>query len=328
MFFIEQFFHLNIIDILLLFIIFLFGSIACLFWKKSQYLFKRKHMIGKVFSLTFLLPGLVVFYASFIEPNILITKTYSVDLPQVSLDDPLRIIVIGDMQARANFAPSYVRYMVERVNQTQPDYIFWVGDLIEGKVENVKYFDAFKDLKAEQGKFAVLGNHDYREHMNAPFTEEFPNTVATALREYGFTVLRNEVASSSAKHLHIAVSGTEDFWSDNVNFAPINTQLSQQKPDLSIHVTHQPMTIIKNDHPDQIHLTVAGHCHGGQINFLFLNNLLHTPIVPPGCFKGAEKVSGIIREYNHLIFVTPGVGSLRLRTRLFSPPEISVLEVR
>lgn len=328
MFWLEQFLYLSNFDIIVLALALAGFAVLAAFLKVNA---KRHFIPQKVIilgAILFLLPIFVVLYAFFVEPNILTVKTYTFDTPKIDLEQPMKVIVIGDMQAKAHISPSYVKHTVDRVNALQPDYILWVGDLIENTSYDLPYFEPFQGFSAKYGKIAILGNHDYKELETNPIGDERAKKVEMALEEWGFTVLRNEAVATQYQDTRVGFGGTEDLWTKAYDFETTNTQVASNGAELNILLTHQPMTVEFNPNPELYALTVSGHCHGGQINLLFLNPLFGLPYLPEGCSKNPENAVGLFNEYNHNILVTPGVGSLEVRARLFRPPEITVVEIR
>ena len=69
-------------------------------------------------------------------------------------------------------------------------------------------------------------------------------------------------------------------------------------------------------------LTLAGHTHGGQVNFEILNQDLnvarfYTPYV-----------RGLYRSGRSAIYVTRGIGTIGMPARIGAPPEITLLRLR
>lgn len=326
MFWLEQFFYLTWLDALVL-----FGALAG--FLSAPFLLKAnrrhhwsRHQYVKLVIYLCLLPLALAFYAFFIEPNLLTVKEISFDAPNIQLEQPLRLVVIGDMQARATIAPSYVKFVTNEVNQLGADYIFWVGDLVEGEEKELPLFEPFGQMRARIGKFAVLGNHDYRDDMDDPMNQLMAQAVAADLEHLGFTTLRNQAVVTQAEGHRVVVAGTEDLWSGRVDFPSLNQQVEELSGETNLLITHQPQTVTLNQQSERYSLVMAGHCHGGQINLLWFNPLFGLPRLPPGCSHNPQHVSGLFEEWGHQIFVTPGVGSLHLRPRFFSPPQISVIK--
>ena len=73
--------------------------------------------------------------------------------------------------------------------------------------------------------------------------------------------------------------------------------------------------------PARVSLTLAGHTHGGQVNFPFFGR----PIVPSGF--GQRYAAGHIEEDGRHLFVTTGIGTSGLPVRFRVPPEIAVITI-
>lgn len=324
MFWIEQFIFLYWFDWLFIITIFLL-----LF--STYILLKNKILRPRKFSLfggfICLVLGLLLIYTLFIEPNILITRTYSLDIPDVTINQPIKIVVIGDMQARAHIAPSWIPYVVDQINQQNPDYIVWVGDLIENRLEDIPLFYPFRNLHANKQKIAVLGNHDYRKTMNDPVNLQIRDQVAQLLSNTGFLVLDNNGIVSQLGETSINFVGTPDRWSGTIDHQLLNFETELVAADINLFVTHQPLTLLENPQPKLYDLTLAGHCHGGQVSFLSLDRFLGLPRVPEGCFTEPKYVKGLFVKEGNNFLVTPGVGSMRHRMRFLTPPEISLIEI-
>jgi len=71
--------------------------------------------------------------------------------------------------------------------------------------------------------------------------------------------------------------------------------------------------------PPRVTLTLAGHTHGGQINFPWLQQQ-----VIPSRF-GARYAKGHIIENEKDMFVSSGIGTTSVPLRIGIPPEIVIL---
>jgi predicted MPP superfamily phosphohydrolase len=67
-------------------------------------------------------------------------------------------------------------------------------------------------------------------------------------------------------------------------------------------------------------LLIAGHTHGGQVNF----PLIGTPIIPTAF---PQYTSGHVFENGHHLFVTTGIGTSILPVRFRVTPEIVILTI-
>ncbi len=71
--------------------------------------------------------------------------------------------------------------------------------------------------------------------------------------------------------------------------------------------------------PDRVSLTLAGHTHGGQVNFPIVGRLQ-----VPSRF-GERYAAGHVLENGRELFVTTGLGMSILPVRFRVPPTIDVL---
>ena len=69
-------------------------------------------------------------------------------------------------------------------------------------------------------------------------------------------------------------------------------------------------------------LVLAGHTHGGQVTVEILD-----PFINPARFF-TPYVYGLFRWGNSAAYVTRGIGTIGIPTRIGAPPEISVLRLR
>jgi hypothetical protein len=69
-------------------------------------------------------------------------------------------------------------------------------------------------------------------------------------------------------------------------------------------------------------LLLAGHTHGGQVNVEILDQSIN-----PARFV-TPFIYGVYRERASTAYVTRGIGTIGIPTRLGAPPEISVLRLR
>ena len=59
-----------------------------------------------------------------------------------------------------------MNYAVDLINEQQSDVILFTGDMVNKKAEElVPYKNVFGKLKAKDGLFSVLGNHDYGDYV-------------------------------------------------------------------------------------------------------------------------------------------------------------------
>jgi predicted MPP superfamily phosphohydrolase len=68
-------------------------------------------------------------------------------------------------------------------------------------------------------------------------------------------------------------------------------------------------------------LTIAGHTHGGQVDFEILHEHLNV------ARYYTDYVRGLYQEGNSSIYISNGIGTIGVPVRLGAPPEVSLLRL-
>lgn len=273
--------------------------------------------------------GAALAYGYFIEPKRLVVTKETVAAPNFSPAlNGLKIVAISDIHGGSNgVSEARLRELVQKTNEQQPDIIVLLGDYVseskrfdrsalktpegtnrtELRMSVSVIADNLAGFKARYGAYAVIGNHDWWHNQTR---------VRSEFERVGITVLENDVEQIKAGDETINLWGIEDYWkSRRVPLADSYDKIEEKKNIIAI--THNPDSLLKT--PDGISLMLAGHSHGGQVNF---------PIYGPHPFvndirfmKGKTVVDG------KNIFVTSGVGCTGPQIRFRVPPEIAVVTV-
>lgn len=73
-----------------------------------------------------------------------------------------RIVQISDVHSGSFSNPEKLIKAIELINAQKPDLVLFTGDMVNTKAEEFKPFiELFKSIEAKDGKYSVLGNHDY-----------------------------------------------------------------------------------------------------------------------------------------------------------------------
>lgn len=80
--------------------------------------------------------------------------------------DGYKILQISDLHLSSFYGDEkIVSEWVDMMNAENPDIICFTGDMVSVFAdEMLPFMDALKRLKAKEGKFAILGNHDYGDY--------------------------------------------------------------------------------------------------------------------------------------------------------------------
>lgn len=251
------------------------------------------------------------------------------DLPDAF--DGYKITQLSDVHAGSFDNREKVEYGINLANEQQSDLIVLTGDLVNNLAEELdRWKDLFSTLKAPDGVFSVLGNHDYGDYVSWATKEDKANNlqqIKATQKEMGWSLLLNQNHFIERGEEKIALLGVEN-WGLNgfVQFGDLDKALEGiSEKDFKILLSHDPshwQAQVKKD-PRNIHLTMSGHTHGMQFG-----------IDIPGVFKWSpiqyryENWAGIYEEFGRYINVNRGFGFLGYPGRVGIWPEISVIELK
>ncbi len=250
------------------------------------------------------------------------------DLPKKF--DGFKIVQISDIHAGSLDNPTEVTRGVEMINEQNPDVIMFTGDLVNSKKDEVDpYKEIFAKLKAKEGKYAVLGNHDYYGLYDLP-DEEHPAYWQDFEAKYvdmGFTLLKNDSTVIAREDQQIQITGVEN-WGAGRWFpkkGDLDKALTKvENQDFTVLMSHDPTHWAEKVIPHQknINLTLSGHTHGMQFG-----------INMPG-FKWSpaqmryKHWMGLYEDQGQYLYVNRGFGFLAFPGRVGMWPEITVIELK
>ena len=241
---------------------------------------------------------------------------------------PLRIVALSDLHLGApHVSLSRLGRIVERANALAPDLAVLLGDYAAGHrfvtapVRIAEAAPVLARLRAPMGTFAVLGNHDWWDDLDAQRRGGGPNLYATALEAVGITVLPNEARRLDGFWLagvedQLAIAEGHGRFRGLDDLPGTLAQITDDAP--VILLAHEPD--IFADLPPRVGLTLSGHTHGGQVRLFGWS-----PVVPSA--YGNRYAWGHVREGGRDLVVSGGIGCSILPVRFGMPPEITVIEV-
>lgn len=218
-------------------------------------------------------------------------------------------------------SPNTVAEIVEKVNAIAPDAIFFTGDLVNISPDEVEEFvPVLAGMKAEDGIFSILGNHDYCLYRNYTAPDSPAWSLAELIRierDMGWNVLLNEHRVLHRGNDSIAVIGVEN---DGEPPFPSRADLQKATDGLDdslykILLSHDPSHWRRSVLPEtDIPLTLSGHTHAMQLKIGGFS---------PSKWKYPEW-GGMYCEGDRSLYVSTGVGS-NVAFRLGAWPEINVI---
>ncbi len=250
------------------------------------------------------------------------------DLPDAF--DGFTITQISDVHSGSFYNKTKVEYAVNLINEQQSDIIVCTGDLVNNTAnEMTPWIDTFSTLKAKDGVFSILGNHDYGDYVKWNSKAEKAKNLEdlkTLQKNMGWDLLLNENRTITKNGQSIKLIGVENWGAGGFKKAGDIDKASHNinKKDFKIVLSHDPSywkeKIKKDDKNYQ--LTLSGHTHGMQFG-----------IEIPGWFKWSpvkyryENWAGIYQEAERFINVNRGFGFLGYPGRVGIWPEITVIKL-
>ena len=251
------------------------------------------------------------------------------DLPEAF--DGYKITQISDIHSGSFDNKEKIEYAVDLVNEQQSDVILFTGDMVNNKAEEmIPWKKTFGRLKAKDGMFSILGNHDYGDYVKWKSDEEKKknlNKLADIQQEIGFDLLMNESRFLEKNGQRIAIVGVENWGNGSFKKAGDLKIASQdiKSNDFKILLSHDPShwehQVIADDF--HYHLTLSGHTHGMQFGIEIPGWIKWSPV------KWRYKYwAGIYKEKGQYINVNRGFGFLAYPGRVGIWPEITVIELK
>ena len=238
-----------------------------------------------------------------------VIRTVSIRLPNWPAGiKPVRAVLISDIHIGSPaMDEARLNRIVDQIKALNPDIVLLAGDYISGRDPRgaVKYGEGLvgplSRLNPPLGVVAVLGNHDHYTGADK---------VREELARARVTVLENDVTARGP----LAIGGVGDAYSKHADLA---ATLAKLRPfsGARIILTHSPD--IAPDLPGDVRLLLAGHTHCGQVA-LFGWAPAHQPYNP-------RYRCGLIRDPDHLVVVTAGLGTSGPSVRLGAPPDLWLL---
>ncbi|HNQ26314.1 MAG TPA: metallophosphoesterase, partial [Aquaticitalea sp.] len=251
------------------------------------------------------------------------------DLPDAF--DGYRITQISDIHSGSFDNYEKIAYGVNLINEQGSDAIMFTGDMVNNVAsEMLPWKELFGQLRAKDGVFSVLGNHDYGDYIDwncAAEKEQNLNDLKQIQKEMGYDLLLNESRFIEREGQRIALVGVENWGkggfkkAGDLNMASKNVRPDDFKILMSHDPSHWDEVVLKDD--NHYHLTLSGHTHGMQFG-----------VEIPGWVKWSpikwryRHWAGVYKELGRYINVNRGFGYLGYPGRVGIWPEITVIELK
>ena len=281
--------------------------------------FKKAFLWGL---LALLLPPIIIAYGSLIERNCFRIKEITIkttDLPENF--DGYRIVHISDIHARSfNGREKHLQRAMDMINELKPDMVAFTGDLITMTPDELEnHTHALGSLKARDGIFSVLGNHDYSMYSDAgpEARQKHMETLISAKEALGWNLLMDENRIIRRGADSIALIGVQNTSPSRHFPSKGNLTIASEGTEgmFRILLSHDPMhweaEILGQNYP----LTLSGHTHAMQFSFLGWS---------PSSLM-FKQVRGLYTRGDQSLHVNPGLGETIFPARIGVRPEITLL---
>lgn len=247
-------------------------------------------------------------YSRLLEPRWVEIKNIEISVESLPKKfEGMTIAQMSDIHHCKYVSREFIRQCVRKVNALLPDVIALTGDYVFGSHSLVpSVSEELAELKAKEGVFAVLGNHDGKDATVESFSQK------------GIHVLVNDYVPLTRENDHLFLVGVDDLWEGQLN---MKTALKGTDDKPKIVLCHNPdaIEIIKKT---DAALVIAGHTHGGQVSLP-----LYGPPIVYSKF-GARYASGLFREGKTAMYVNKGIGISNFPIRFLARPEITLFTLR
>lgn len=242
--------------------------------------------------------------------------------------DGIKIAQLSDIHSGSFWNKRAVEGGVEMLNAEKPDVIFFTGDLVNDKAEEVKdYVPIFSKLKADMGVYSTFGNHDYGDYVaweSQAAKNKNLEDLAVAHKEMGWDLLRNEHRVLKVGNETIDLIGIEN-WGAKGNFSRYGDLDKAMKyaseSDVKLLLSHDPSHWDAQVRDTDIDIMFAGHTHGMQFG-IEVGDIKWSPVQ-----YMYEQWAGLYQKGKHHLYVNRGFGYIGLPGRIGIPPEITIMEL-
>jgi uncharacterized protein len=215
----------------------------------------------------------------------------------------IKIAYMSDFHRSSATPREIIQKAVKLCQLQNPDIILLGGDYITKEANlTIECAEDLSALKANDGIYYVLGNHDYWHGAKI---------VNQALNKEGFINLTN---ANTKINENFSLCGIDDIWAGKPDSKKAFKGTDGRH---KLVFSHNPRIFprIKNHNC----VLICGHTHGGQINIPFFPN--------PYMHSWDTYIKGWFYEGNSKMYVNRGIGMLELPFRFRCRPEITVFTI-
>ncbi|MBD5328864.1 MAG: metallophosphoesterase [Bacteroides sp.] len=237
---------------------------------------------------------------------------------------------------------TFVAKLVNEINSLNPDVIVFTGDIVNRRTEELRPFlKTLSRLKAKDGVYSILGNHDYGDYIDWKNEEDHKannRLLAQWEKEMGWKLLNNEHDFLVKGNDSIVMIGVEN-WGEPPfpEYGRLRDAYNESR-DSAYNLNDNKFKVLLTHNPEHwnrevlkisnIDLSLAGHTHAMQM-MLRVGGWQWSPSV----FK-YERWGGLYNENNQEgypmnLYVNIGSGEVGMPSRIGAAyPEITEITLQ
>lgn len=232
---------------------------------------------------------------------------------------------------------TFISKLVDRINGLKPDMIVFTGDIVNRRTDELQPFlKVLSRLKAKDGVYSVLGNHDYGDYIdwkNEADHKRNNELLARWEKEMGWRLLNNEREIVTKGNDSIVLIGVENWGEPPFPEYGRLTDAYPSHQDSTYNLNDSRFKILLTHNPEHwsrevlnisnIDLSLSGHTHAMQM-MISIGNWKWSPSV----FK-YSRWGGLYKEKSKSsepmsLYVNIGSGEVGMPSRIGSAyPEIT-----
>ena len=252
--------------------------------------------------------------------NVRHVDLYFPDLPEAF--DGYKIVHLSDAHVGAfdGWRMRYLKRDVDSINAQHADAVVFTGDLQNMRPHEIApCADVLRRIKAKDGVYTILGNHDYADYakVDTPTQRVYEAQTRQAERKLGWQLLLNEHRTLHRGSDSLVIAGEEN---DGLPPFPSKANLRQTLAGVSagsfvVMLQHDPTAWHRHILPgSQAQLTLSGHTHNAQFSLLKWS---------PSSLIYKESY-GLYLHGSRALYVTSGIGGF-VPFRFGASAEIAVI---
>ncbi len=259
------------------------------------------------------IPTAVLLYGCAIERERFRVEEVTVPFTNLPADlEGFKVLQLSDVHRSAFLSQKDLARVVDACRELRPDLIVHTGDFISGKGDPLEAcMNELARLNHNEPAFGCLGNHEIYAEAEALATQLAARRGITLLRQASAQIKRGNTTLNlagidyerqlkSGKYL----AGKEGLYLPGA---------------FNVLLSHNP-DVFRAAAPAGYDLTLSGHTHGGQIR----TEILHEDLDMARFYT--PYVAGLYHSGTRVCYVTRGIGTIGIPSRVGAPPEITLLK--